>query len=172
MNTKARVYGSDESFNQWIRQNKNIAASKGFGMQDVDCLLNIWHKHSDGGKRENQYMMMIETKIYRSPWTPQQYQDRNVSQLDTLSKLHMSCLGVHKFSDEAGEKILCNHGVSFLVMDADTPLNSKELYWGRFQWAGKDIEIFNQLHWEKLDDVNHLEDLLKFNLHPSFGLLF
>ena len=171
MNTKSRVYGSDAPFNNWIRNNNSISATKGFGMQDVDCLLNIWHKHSEQGNRDKQHMMMIETKVYTSPWTPQQYQDRNVSQLDTLSKLHMTCCGVDKFSDERGEKTLCNHGVSFLVMDADTPAESKEIYWGRFKWVGKKIEIFNQLHWHKLDGVNHLEDLLKFNLHPSFGLL-
>ena len=117
-------------------------------------------------------MMLIETKVYASPWTPQQFQDRNVSQLDTLSKLHMSCRGIHKFFDERGEKTLLNHGVSFLVMDADTPAHSKELYWGRFRWLENKIEIFNQLHWEKLDDVNHLEDLLCFNLASSFGLMF
>ena len=51
-------------------------------MQDVDSLLNVWHKHSEQGSRETQHMMLIETKVYTSPWTPQQYQDRNVSQLD------------------------------------------------------------------------------------------
>ena len=172
MNTKARVYGSDQPFNGWIRDNQNISATKGFGMQDVDSLLNVWHKHSAAGNREKQHMMLIETKVYTSPWTPQQYQDRNVSQLDTLSKLHMSCRGVHEFSDERGEKTLINHGVSFLVMDSDNPTDSNELYWGRFQWNEKEIEIFNQLHWEKLDGVNQLEDLLCFNLIPSFGLLF
>ena len=172
METKQRVYGSDQPFNDWIRNNKKISASKGFGMQDVDCLLNVWHKHSEKGNREMQYMMLIETKVYKSPWTPQQYQERNVSQLDTLSKLHMSCRGLHKFSDERGEKMLINYGVNFLVMDADTPEDSKELYWGVFQWCDNKIEIFNQLHWERLVDVNHLEDLLCFNLVPSFGLLF
>ena len=141
-------------------------------MQDVDCLLNVWHKHSENGSRETQHMMLIETKVYKSPWTPQQFQERNVSQLDTLSKLHMSCRGIHKFFDERGEKTLINHGVCFLVMDAYTPDESKDLYWGCFKWAENRIEIFNQLHWEKLEDVEHLEDLLRFHLVPYFGLLF
>ena len=46
METKQRVFGSDQPFNDWIRSNKNISATKGFGMQDVDSLLNVWHKHS------------------------------------------------------------------------------------------------------------------------------
>lgn len=169
MNTKARVYGSDQPFNDWVRTNPNVSATKGFGMQDVDCLLNLWHKHSESGNRERQQMMFIETKTYTSAWSPQQYQDRNVSQLDTFSKLHLCCKGTYEFSDERGDKLLRNHGVSFLVMNADTPPESSVMYWGRFKWVSS-IQIFDQLKWVVLDGTDHLEALLRFEIDPDFGL--
>ena len=170
MNTKARVYGSDQPFNDWVRTNQNVSATKGFGMQDVDCLLNLWHKHSHDGSRTKQQMMFIETKTYTSAWTPQQYQDKNVSQLDTFSKLHLCCKGTYEFSDENGDKLLRNHGVSFLVMNADTPPESSVMYWGRFKWVSS-IQIFDQLQWVVLDGTDHLEALLRFEIDPDFGLL-
>ena len=169
MNTKARVHGSDAPFNNWIRNNKSISATKGFGMQDVDSLLNIWHKHSEKGSRTRQHLMLIETKTYQSAWTPKSYQERNVSQLDTLSKLHLCCKGEYVFADGLGEKWLRNHGVSFLVMDADTPSESTVLHWGRFKWTSH-ITIFDQLHWLQLDGVDQLEDLLRFEIDPDFGM--
>lgn len=169
METKQRVYGSDQPFNNWIRNNKSISASKGFGMQDVDCLLNVWHKHSENGNRERQHLMMIETKVYRFQWGEKTYQDKNVSQLDTLSKMHLCLKGDYQFEDERGEKFMINHGVSFLVMNDSTPADATALWWGRFKWTTH-IQIFDQLKWVRLEGAEQLEALLRFEIHPDFGL--
>jgi hypothetical protein len=169
METKQRVFGSDQPFNNWIRSNKNISATKGFGMQDVDSLLNVWHKHSENGNRDRQHLMMIETKVYHHQWGEATYQERNVSQLDTLSKMHLCLKGDYQFADERGEKFMRNHGVSFLVMNAPTPPESTAMWWGRFKWTSH-IQIFDQLTWLRLEGVEQLESLLRFEIDPDFGL--
>ena len=58
------------------------------------------------------------------------YQDKNVSQLDTLSKMHLCLKGDYQFEDERGEKFMINHGVSFLVMNDSTPAEANALWWG------------------------------------------
>ena len=169
MNTKARVHGSDAPFNDWIRNNKSVSSEKGYCLEDVDSCLFAWHKYSANGSRSRQQIMLIETKRYTSSWSAETYQKQNTPQLDTFSKLHLCCKGTYEFTDEAGDKLLRNHGVSFLVMDADTPPASSVMYWGRFKWISS-IQIFDQLQWVQLEGVEQLEALLRFEIDPDFGL--
>lgn len=174
METKMRVYGEDRAFNDWLRTNPRLPSRPtqgvGINISDVDSLLDIVHRYYRGKNRNHQQLMFLETKRRDlSQWDEKQFQKECVNQLDTLSKLHLCNKGDRVFEDEAGEKHIRNYGVSILVMDADTPPEATGMLWGRFKWTSQ-ITIFDQLHWVKLQGVQQLEKLLRFEISPDFGL--
>jgi len=145
--TRARVYGSDTDFMDWVRRQPNMDSRRdGFVVSDCDCFIHRYMRPVDGiGTREIQALMFLEVKTRNG--------DLTTSQQDTLSKVDI-------FKGHCKKRGIRHFGVSVLRMSDTSPDDSSLIQWGRFRDDGGNLQ-YREITREQLIG------LMLFDLHPD-----
>lgn len=146
-----RTYGEDKPLLAWVRQNPNLPSSgitEGFAVTDTDFMIHRYKVAVDKqGSREVQAMMQIEGKTRGGVPSP--------SQQDTLWK-HDAFRG----AKTVGSDRVWFLGVFVLVLSGTTPVDSEQMWWGRFLDSMND-----RIQWDEID-VEMFERILRFDVNP------
>jgi hypothetical protein len=153
--TRARIYGSDTPFCDWLRKCKELPSYSfdcGVVAADNDVTIHRYLSCVDSvGTREVQAIMQVEVKTRSGLPTE--------SQLDTLSKLNL----FRGSRVDKGTHIRF-FGVFLLVLSGTSPDDSKDIWWCGIP-EGKVIKSASALRWRSITKPQ-LISILKFDLHP------
>jgi len=153
--TRARVYGSDTPFCDWLRKCEDLPSFSfdcGIVATDNDVTIHRYMSCVDAvGTRQVQAIMQIEVKTRSGK--------PSESQLDTLSKLHL----FRGSRVQSGVHIRF-FGVFVLVFSGTSPDDSDCIWWCCIP-DGKVIKDASSLSCKAISRLDLIR-VLKFDLHP------